>query len=166
MRQECIICVTWLIHVCAMTRSHVWHDTIIYVTWHIHMCDMTHSYVWHDSFMCVPWLIHMCDMTLSYMWHDSTSLITRNMTQLLLILSCHIYHTRSFVFVGLHIHVYTATHYTSTHTATHYTLDSRSFSRDIWKSDVHDNIIEKWFKLRMLMNINEHQFITLEWGRV
>jgi len=37
----------------------------------IHMCDMTHSYVWHDSFICVTWLIHMCDMTHSYVWHAS-----------------------------------------------------------------------------------------------
>jgi len=27
------------------------------VTWLIHMCDMTHSYVWHDSFIRVAWLI-------------------------------------------------------------------------------------------------------------
>jgi len=33
------------------------------VTWLIHMCDMTHSYVWHDSSICVMWLFHMCDMT-------------------------------------------------------------------------------------------------------
>jgi len=33
------------------------------VTWLIHMCDMTHSHVWHDSFTCVTWLIHMCSMT-------------------------------------------------------------------------------------------------------
>jgi len=36
------------------------------VTWLIHMCDMAHSYVWHGSFICVTWLIHMCDMTHSY----------------------------------------------------------------------------------------------------
>ena len=51
------------------------NDSFICVTWLIHMCDMTHSYVWHDSsngcsslygndsFICVTWLIHMCDMT-------------------------------------------------------------------------------------------------------
>ena len=33
------------------------------VTWLIHMCDMTHSYVWHDSFIRVIWLVHM--------WRDS-----------------------------------------------------------------------------------------------
>ena len=71
------ICVTWLIHMCDMTHSYVWHNSficvtwLIHVAWPIHMCDMTHSYVWHDSFICVTWLIHMCDMTHSYVVHDS-----------------------------------------------------------------------------------------------
>ena len=30
------------------------------------MCAMTHSHVCHDSFTCVPWLIHMCAMTHVY----------------------------------------------------------------------------------------------------
>jgi len=38
------------------------------VTWLMHVCDMTHSCVWHDSFMCVTWLIHVCDMTHSCVW--------------------------------------------------------------------------------------------------
>ena len=41
-------------------------STVIRVTWLIHMCDMTHSYVWHDSFICLTWLIHMSDMTYSH----------------------------------------------------------------------------------------------------
>jgi len=28
------------------------------VTWLIHMCDMTQSYVWHDSFMCHSYVYH------------------------------------------------------------------------------------------------------------
>ena len=63
--------VTWLIHVCDMTHSCVWHDSFMYVTWLIQICDMTHSCVWHDSFMYVTRLIHVCDMTHSCMWHDS-----------------------------------------------------------------------------------------------
>ena len=59
----------WLIHMCDMTHSYVWHDSFTCVTWLIHMCDMTHSCVWHDSFTCVTWLIHMCDMTHSHVWH-------------------------------------------------------------------------------------------------
>jgi len=51
-------CVTWLIYTC-VTRLHVWHDAFICewhdlfvcMTWLIHMCDMTHSYVWHVSFI-------------------------------------------------------------------------------------------------------------------
>jgi len=43
------------------------------VTWLIHMCDMTHSHVCHDSFTsvtCVAWLIHLRDMTGSFVWRD------------------------------------------------------------------------------------------------
>ena len=59
-------CVTWLIHMCDMAHSWVWHDSFMCVTWLIHMCDMTDSYVWRASFICVTCLIHMCDMTHSY----------------------------------------------------------------------------------------------------
>ena len=55
--------VTWLIHMCDMTHSHMQHDSLLCATWLIHMCDMTHSYVWHDSFTSSTWLIHLCDMT-------------------------------------------------------------------------------------------------------
>ena len=65
------ICAIWLIHMCDMTHSNVWHDSFICVTWLIYMCDMTHSYVRHDSFVYAPWLIHICAMTHSYMRHDS-----------------------------------------------------------------------------------------------
>ena len=37
----------------------------------IHMCAMTYSHVCHDSWICLPSLIHMCDMTQSYVCHDS-----------------------------------------------------------------------------------------------
>jgi len=67
------ICVTWLVHMCDMTRSYVWHDSIICVTWLVHMCHMTRSYVWHDSFICVTWLVHMCDMT-RFLEHDAFNL--------------------------------------------------------------------------------------------
>ena len=69
-------CVTWLIHMCDMPPSYVWHDSFIRVTWLLHTCDMTHSYVWHDSFIRVTWLIHMCHMTHSYVWHDSFIRVT------------------------------------------------------------------------------------------
>jgi len=68
--------VTWLIHVCDMTHSCVWHDSFMCVTWLIHVCALTHSYLcrdsadvfgtddmtksflWHNSFICVTWLVH------------------------------------------------------------------------------------------------------------
>ena len=80
-------------HMCDMTYSYVWHDSIICVTWLTHVCDMTHSCVqiyiswttkeqpvllkcWHvivqhDSLICVTWLIHIWDLTHSCVWHDS-----------------------------------------------------------------------------------------------
>ena len=81
---------TWLIHMCDMAHSYVYHDSFMCVTRLIHMCDMTHSYVWHDSFICVTWLIHVCGMTPvmtrwcvwhdSFMWHGS--FVCENMTHL------------------------------------------------------------------------------------
>ena len=80
----------WLTHMCDMTHSHVWHDSLICVAWLTHMCDVTHSlyggslrplsllsmlpvylYVCHDSFVCVIWLICMWNLIHSYDWHDS-----------------------------------------------------------------------------------------------
>ena len=61
---------TYLVHMCDMTCSCVWHDSC--VTWLVHVfamthlwvCyDMTHSYVWRDSFIRVTWLIHMCTLS-------------------------------------------------------------------------------------------------------
>jgi len=46
------------------------------VTWFSHMCDMTHSCAWHDSIRCVTWLNHMYDMTQSIVWHDSVNCVT------------------------------------------------------------------------------------------
>jgi len=68
--------VTWLIRVCDMTHSYMWHDSFVYVTWLIRICDMTHSCVWHDSFVYVTWLIRICDMTHSFMWHDFLVYVT------------------------------------------------------------------------------------------
>jgi len=69
-------CVTWLIHMCDMTHSYVWHDSFICVTWHIRMCDMTHLYVWRDSFIRMTWPIRICDMTHSYVWPHSSICVT------------------------------------------------------------------------------------------
>ena len=99
-RPHWFLCVTWLIHMCNMTQSHLsfWMPLdvpLIRETWLIHRCDMT---VWHMTYwymtcgMCVTWLIatwrihtrdviwcicaalllsiHTCDMTHSYVRHD------------------------------------------------------------------------------------------------
>jgi len=61
------MCVTWLLHICDITSSYMWHDSFIYVTWRIPLCNTTGSYVWHDSSICVTWRIHMCYATHSHM---------------------------------------------------------------------------------------------------
>ena len=83
--------VTWLIHVCDMTHSRVWHDSflcvtwttrdrvcLLCVTWLIRVCpgDMTHLCLLQDSFMSVTWLIYMCDKTDSCVWQDSFIRVT------------------------------------------------------------------------------------------
>jgi len=90
MSRDSFMCVPWLIHVCAMTHSCVWHDSlacmighiqmrdmnylytrhIMHVPWLIHACAMTHSCVWHDSFICMIGHIQMRDMTCLYKWHN------------------------------------------------------------------------------------------------
>jgi len=45
-KRDSFICVTYLIHC---------------VTWLIYMCDVTHSCVWHDSFICAAWRDVTCD---------------------------------------------------------------------------------------------------------
>jgi len=81
----------WLICVCEMAHSYMWHgsfihvvtsyvymnhvtcthDSFIHVTWFMYKYDvtpMTHSYSahHHDSFIYVSWLIHICNMPCSY----------------------------------------------------------------------------------------------------
>ena len=53
--------VTWLMHMCDMTHSQVWHAAFTSVTSLIHMCDMPHSFVWQAAFTSVTCLIHSCD---------------------------------------------------------------------------------------------------------
>jgi len=54
-------------HTYEWVMEHIWMCHImdkifgIRSIWLIQMCALTHSYVWHDSFICVPWLILMCD---------------------------------------------------------------------------------------------------------
>jgi len=66
---ESFICVTWLIHSCAMTRSSA--------PWLFHTLCICSSALFgpvtHVSFTCVPWLIDICAMTHSYMHYESVS---------------------------------------------------------------------------------------------
>ena len=59
-------CVTWHIHTCVgvsrVEKAPYGRDTC---EWLIHICDMTHSHVWHDSFT------HMWRDSFTHMWHDT-----------------------------------------------------------------------------------------------
>ena len=85
-------CVTWLIHMCDMTKSYMRHGSSI--------CDMTHSYMWHDwiilrhgSFICDPthsyvtWLVHMAlgmwKVCLTWFICDMTHLYVIGLTRML-----------------------------------------------------------------------------------
>jgi len=56
------VCVGTCIHACVISRLYAF----IHLIWLMHMCDMTQSCVWHDSFICVTGLIHMGDMNYMY----------------------------------------------------------------------------------------------------
>ena len=93
-----ILPVTWLIHICDMTRctcatnNRLVTSSLVYA--------MTCSNVWHDPFMCVTWLIHMCDMTRSYVWYDPLILVT--WTSEWTNINKYIY-----IYIYIHIYIYT-----------------------------------------------------------
>jgi len=73
---------------CDTTPSYVCHDSIICVPWLIYMCAMTHSDMWQPSpedsswswpsspsIRCI-WLTYTCTMTHSYVCHDSFTHVT------------------------------------------------------------------------------------------
>ena len=78
------VCATWLIHMCDMLFSCVWHNYFICVTWFIHgasinPCGMC---VRKKSLICVMFLIHACDsfmcvthpcVRLIHVWHSFMS---------------------------------------------------------------------------------------------
>jgi len=67
---------TWLIPMCDMSYSFVWHDVFICVCLRAAVStmetagDMPHPNVWRDSFAFATWLNYICDMSHSYLWHD------------------------------------------------------------------------------------------------
>jgi len=69
-------CVTWLIQLCAMTHSHVYHIFQSCVTWFIQLCAMTLSHVCHIFQSCVTWLIQLCAMTHLHVCHIFQSRVT------------------------------------------------------------------------------------------
>ena len=65
---------------CDMTRWYVGYDSLTHtkaafvsMTWLVDMCAMTHTCLWHVWGIRVPWLIRTCDMTLWCVCHDSTN---------------------------------------------------------------------------------------------
>ena len=92
LRQDSFVCVTWLIRMCDMTRSHVRRDPFICVTRLIHVCVVTHSY---DLF-CYLAPIFVVNECVVYSINSYT-------TECLLLIHIHIY-------TYTHIRIYTYTH--------------------------------------------------------
>ena len=66
MWHDSFMCVLWLIHMCAMTRSYMWHDS--FILWHDsfirHSCGVS-----HDSLMCVTYIcMYICTYTYIYIY--------------------------------------------------------------------------------------------------
>jgi len=119
-----------------MTHSYVWHDSFICVSWLIHMCDMTRPYAWCDAFICnasftcvadsficvtnISWdvlcvsficvtqcmlqqnaagssLVYMCDV-----WHDSFMYVTQCTLQQRLLVACMLLVRDSFMCAVTH----------------------------------------------------------------
>jgi len=82
--------VTWLVHLCDMTRSCVWwKDSLV---GRPATCDMTRSFVWRDSFMCATWLVIYCvrgivhrlcgeSHSCSFVWRDLLICVMSRLTR-------------------------------------------------------------------------------------
>jgi len=51
----------WIIHLCDMIHSYMWHDSFVRVTWRTYVCDMTHFCI--TCKMTHGYVVHMSDMT-------------------------------------------------------------------------------------------------------
>ena len=109
------------------------------VTWLVCMCDVTHSWVWHKSFISVTWFIHMRAMNSASSLLPSAKFSELNFTVLLysklrseltfenlymppaMLLKLHTCNTLQHTATYCNILKYTATHCSNTlpHTATH-----------------------------------------------
>ena len=64
-RRDSYIRVIWLIHMCDVNHSCIWHDSTRSYVWRdfLFVCGRTYdSYVRWDLFICVTGLFHMCDV--------------------------------------------------------------------------------------------------------
>jgi len=93
-RHDSITCATWLIHMCDMTHSHVWHDwypaqiELLVLNRSTESWDESHTYEWvitliwisrvaHvNALQCIGSTIHTCDRTQSHDRHDSFTCAT------------------------------------------------------------------------------------------
>ena len=114
--------VPWLLQMCAMTHSALLHMftgeiAVAFIHDALYVCAMTHSHVCHDSFICVPWLIYMCAMTRSCVfsaWLTGEIALASGLPQLTSLHTCDMTHTcvchDSFICVTWLTHMCATTH--------------------------------------------------------
>ena len=92
MWRDSFVWVTWLIRLCNVTYSNVFHTCDVTRVYALNLNNrgqqrgaanaITHwyahfdTYLWHDSSISMTWLIHIYDMTHQYLWHDSSISMT------------------------------------------------------------------------------------------
>ena len=137
------MCVTWLIHVCGMTHSYVWHDSFMCVPWLILVRGMRQSCEWHDSFVRASWLFCVCDMNAL---SDVLSSDGPGNKSLLLHLTCDSKLLDIHIYIYLHFLMYFSQHlmYSQSHVGWHFRMLFQS-----WKLAARRSLFtETWQKRR------------------
>ena len=77
-----------LIHIWAMTHSHLSNDLFTFDSWLIHIWAMTHSQMSHESFTFEPWRIHSNDSSYKSAMEWATQFFTQSVRAWVCVCAC------------------------------------------------------------------------------